>query len=489
MSEVGQQIGRYTLRHRLGTGGMAEVWLAESAGPAGFQKLVVVKAILPHLASDPDFVRLFLSEARLTARLNHPNVVQVYELFEEGGRYHSVMELVDGGSVRQLIRAARTKGLRLDPQVVARIMLEACLGLAYVHAVKDENGKPLGIVHRDVSPDNILLTRTGNAKVADFGIARASASTSYTRPGSVRGKLTYIPPEVYRGEGVDQRCDIYALGVAGYEALTFQQPFRAPTEAETINLVLQGNVTPVATLRPETPPELAAIISTAMSPSPDRRFSDAAAFVKALEAFVQPSSTNALQKLIAELIPPLPVVPATTLTDEPAPVSLAISAIEVAAPPRPNVRRAFAIAAVAMVLAIAGLLTLLLRKPEPAPAPAPIPPPVAVVVAPPKVEPPPVDPPTPAPAPVPEAAPAQVVPPPTKAIRGKTGSLVVRAYPWADVIVDSKPLGITPVGPIAIDTGPHTVTLVNSELSVTRRVQVQVRAAKTASVEVDLSKP
>lgn len=464
---------------------MAEVWLAESAGPAGFQKRVVVKAILPHLASDPEFVRLFLSEAKLTAKLNHPNVVQVHELLEENGRYFSVMELVDGGSLRQLIRAARAKGERLDPLVVARIMLDACLGLVYVHAQTDESGKPLGIVHRDISPDNILITRAGNAKVADFGIARASNTTSYTRPGSVRGKLTYIPPEVYRGEKVDPRCDIYALGVVGYEAITFHQPFRAPSEAETINLVLQGNVTPVATLRPETPPELAAIISTAMSPRPEQRFPDAASFARALEAVSARSASTAVSELVSTLLPPLPVsAPAPEEAELPSAPIVTASAVSVTEPRRALPRVAIG-GLIAALVVLAAALVIRTRSHEQPPAPPPAPAPIAA---------------KPEPAPAPEPArpepvveqPPPVSPPvaqvPKTAPRARAGSLVVHAYPWADVIVDSKPLGITPVGPMAIDPGTHTVTLVNSKLGVTRKVQVQVRPGRTASVEVDLSK-
>ncbi|MFT3837030.1 MAG: serine/threonine-protein kinase [Myxococcaceae bacterium] len=489
MSEVGQQVGRYTLRHRLGTGGMAEVWLAESAGPAGFQKRVVVKAILPHLASDPEFVRLFLSEAKLTAKLNHPNVVQVHELLEENGRYFSVMELVDGGSLRQLIRAARAKGEQLDPLVVARVMLDACLGLVYVHAQTDESGKALGIVHRDISPDNILITRSGNAKVADFGIARASNSTSYTRPGSVRGKLTYIPPEVYRGEKVDPRCDIYALGVVGYEAITFHQPFRAPSEAETINLVLQGNVTPVATLRPETPPELAAIISTAMSPRPEQRFADAEAFARALEAVAPRSAASAVSELVSALLPPLPsIAPAPDETALPSAPIVTASVVSVTQPRRALPKLAIR-GLVAAVVVLAGALALGSRAHDEKPAPVvevakPTPPP-APVAEPVKPEPAPVVPEPVVEQPPPPVAPVAQTP---KTTRARAGSLVVHAYPWADVILDAKPLGITPVGPLAIEPGTHTVTLVNSKLGVTRKVQVQVRAGRTASVEVDLSK-
>ena len=185
-------IGKYQLLKKLATGGMAEVYLARAEGPMGFEKLVVLKRVLPHLAEEQNFVTMFLSEARLVAQLNHPNVVQVFDFGEHLGVWFLVMELIDGPNLRALLKRATERQEPLPATLVARVISLACEGLAFAHDFVDPaSGQPLGLVHRDVSPDNILLSRTGAVKVVDFGIAKVANQLHHTRTGMVRGKFSY----------------------------------------------------------------------------------------------------------------------------------------------------------------------------------------------------------------------------------------------------------------------------------------------------------
>ena len=202
-------LGKYTLLRKLAAGGMAEVFVSRVAGPAGFEKTVVVKRILGHLAEDPSFIAMFLAEARLAAQLNHPNVVQVFDFGEQDGTWFLVMELIDGLNLRHLFRKAAEKGEYLPIGVALKIAIMALEGLAYAHEFADPTtGEPLALVHRDVSPDNILVGRNGAVKVVDFGIAKAANQTHLTRTGTVKGKFSYMPPEQLPGPAArpSRRC-------------------------------------------------------------------------------------------------------------------------------------------------------------------------------------------------------------------------------------------------------------------------------------------
>ena len=196
-------IGKYKLLRLIASGGMAEVYLARQAGAAGFEKLVCLKRILPHLASDRQFVEMFLNEARLAARLDHPNIVSIYDLGEANGNYFIAMEFIDGPSLRAVAKRARERGERLPIAEVVKIVSMAAGGLHYAHDLADAEGKPLGLVHRDISPDNILVHRNGMAKVVDFGIAKAANSSGRTRTGALKGKVAYMPPEQLRGDPLE----------------------------------------------------------------------------------------------------------------------------------------------------------------------------------------------------------------------------------------------------------------------------------------------
>ncbi|MEN9797332.1 MAG: serine/threonine protein kinase [Pseudomonadota bacterium] len=287
---MGERLGRYQLERKLGSGGMAEVWLARAEGPRGFSRQVVVKRIHSALLEEPRFVEMFLEEASLVARLSHPNVVQLFDFGEDAGTPFLAMEWMDGPSLRDLVRAARGDKRLLPPEICARLVSMACEGLAYAHEVVDlETGVPLRLVHRDVSPDNLLLSRTGVLKVADFGIARSAVQKHRTKTGTVKGKLAYMAPEQLRSEPLDGRADQYALGVVFYELLTGSRPHDVKGTEELMRAVLEGATVPLVERREDVPEALVGIIDRAMDPDPARRFPDCRALQRALDGWLTAS--------------------------------------------------------------------------------------------------------------------------------------------------------------------------------------------------------
>ena len=266
---------------------MAEVWLARQEGPAGFSKELVVKKILTHLAEDKQFVEMFLNEARLAAQLNHPNVVQIFELGEEAGSYFLVMEFIDGRNLRSLQRHCRDRGERIPFGVLCHALAGACEGLHYAHELKDSAGQPLNLVHRDISPDNILLSFDGQTKVVDFGIAKAASSASTTKTGTLKGKYSYMPPEQVSGQPVDRRGDIYALGVVLYELVAGMRPFRSTSELAVLKSILYEQPPPLKTVREDAPAGLIAIVDKAMAKDAINRYQDARSMGRDLDAWAR----------------------------------------------------------------------------------------------------------------------------------------------------------------------------------------------------------
>jgi serine/threonine protein kinase len=301
------QVGKYQLIHKLATGGMAEVFLAKAAGPKGFEKLLVLKRILPHLASEASFVDMFLSEARLAAQLNHPNIVQIFDFGEADGTYFLAMEYIDGPNLREIIRRATGLGLAMPIALCARIIASACEGLSFAHNFWDlTTGQDLNIVHRDISPDNILLSRQGAVKVVDFGIAKAAGVSPHTQTGVLKGKLSYMPPEYLRNESLDGRVDVYSLGVVLYELLTGQRPFTARSEAGMVQAILYEAPTPVVQWRQEVPQAVQRIVAKAISKERDSRYLDCVAFQEDLEEFIasagKPVGASQLAQLVAMMM-------------------------------------------------------------------------------------------------------------------------------------------------------------------------------------------
>ncbi|TQF16461.1 serine/threonine protein kinase [Myxococcus llanfairpwllgwyngyllgogerychwyrndrobwllllantysiliogogogochensis] len=280
-------LGKYELVRKLATGGMAEVFLAKAAGPGGFEKTLVLKRILPHLAEDPSFVEMFLGEARLVAGLNHPNVVQIFDFGEAEGSYFLTMELIDGPNLRRWQRQAATRGQPLAPGICAKVVAQAAEGLAFAHEFADPTtGQPLGLIHRDVSPDNILVSRQGAVKVVDFGIAKVAGQKHRTQTGIVKGKVAYMPPEQVRADPLDRRVDVYALGVVLYELLTGRLPFDGPSELAMMQAIVSSEPVPVSRHRKDVPSALQAIITRALHKDREDRYADCRALHADLERFV-----------------------------------------------------------------------------------------------------------------------------------------------------------------------------------------------------------
>lgn len=299
--------GRYTLKQKLATGGMAEVWLAEQSGVQGFTKSVVIKRILPGLADQPDFVRMFLDEARLLATLRHPNVVAVTDVGEDAGHYFMAMEYLPGKDLGEVFRRCREKGERLPLEVAARLVADVARGLHHAHTRLDAAGAPLRIVHRDVSPQNILLTWDGVAHLIDFGVAWAARRDARTDAGVVKGKLGYMPPEQLEGSAVDARADQFALGIVLYELTTLSRLFARPSDAEVMRAVLECHVARPSTLVPEYPGELEDALMRALAARPEGRYPTCEAFAVALETFLErratPTGAPRIAQALAQLFP------------------------------------------------------------------------------------------------------------------------------------------------------------------------------------------
>ncbi len=267
---MAEHFGKYELEKRLGVGGMAEVWLARQEGPAGFSKRAVIKRILPSLVNDPDFVQMFLREARLAALLNHPNVVQIFDLGEAEHTYFLVMEYIEGRSLRYLQKQTLALGKPCEVGFIASVLAGASAGLHHAHEQRDPSGEPLALVHRDVSPDNLLVSYEGVTKVIDFGIAKAFSDAPGTHSGVVKGKYGYMSPELIKGEPMDRRADIYALGTVLFEALAGERPFVGGPN-DVLNAILKEPVPLLTAFREGLPSDLVALTEAMLAKSPRDR--------------------------------------------------------------------------------------------------------------------------------------------------------------------------------------------------------------------------
>lgn len=280
------QVGRYELIELLGVGGMAEVFRARCSGPGGFERTVVVKRILPANCEDPEFVRMFVAEAKILGMLHHPNVVQAYDFGEADGTLFLVLEYVDGPSVARVLRAVRAMRTMMPVAVAAHFAHEVCRALDYVHTLPGSDGEPLHVIHRDVTPSNIVLTSSGGLKLLDFGVAKYGASETRTQHGTVKGKPAYLAPEAVEGKAIDGRVDLFSLGVVLYEMLTATDLFGAENELITLHRVLEMPIQPPSAVRPDVPPELDAIVMKALQRDPEQRYASAAEMARALDEFV-----------------------------------------------------------------------------------------------------------------------------------------------------------------------------------------------------------
>ncbi|MBZ4420350.1 serine/threonine-protein kinase [Myxococcus sp. RHSTA-1-4] len=276
--------GKYELLRKIASGGMGQVFLAREHG-TGFERLVVLKLILPHLAEDDEFLTMFLEEAGLVARLTHPNLITILDLSEIEGRHCLAMEYVQGDDVRRLDKFSRAQGKPLPVGLILRIIADAAAGLDYAHQARDAQGRPLRLVHRDVSPQNILVGFDGGVKVIDFGVAKAATSSQNTATGVLKGKYPYMSPEQANGQAIDARSDLFALGVVMWELLTGKRLFKGDSDMMTLRLVKDCQVPRPSQLNPKLPPGLDEILLKALAPTPDARFRDCGAFRLALEDY------------------------------------------------------------------------------------------------------------------------------------------------------------------------------------------------------------
>ncbi len=286
------RLGPYELIERLATGGMAEVYLAKRVGPHGFAKQFAVKRILPQLASDPDFVAMFVDEARVTGRLVHPNIVSVFDFGEEGGELYMAMEYVDGTTGARLIRAAAAKNEDIPLEVSLHVALSVLRGLEYAHAAVDETGKPLALVHRDVSPGNVLIDRSGAVKLTDFGIARAAEFERRTDVGQLKGKLGYMSPEQVVGRELDARSDLFTLGIVLAEMVTVRPLFSGGRELDVLLRIRDADVSAIDRNAGRVPDDVRAVLYRALAKDPAQRYPTAAAFAGALEHVIRRRRLN-----------------------------------------------------------------------------------------------------------------------------------------------------------------------------------------------------
>ncbi|MCA1665492.1 MAG: serine/threonine protein kinase, partial [Myxococcales bacterium] len=379
------RFGHYRLVERIGAGGMAEVHRAVAEGPGGFARTVVIKRMLPQLCDDDAFVRMLLAEGRLTALLHHPSIVQLYEVGEVDGVFYLAMEHVDGVDLSSLMRAALAR-LPLPPPVACAIACELAGALAYAHARTDDGGAPCAIVHRDVSPANIMITAAGTVKLLDFGIAKAADSLRdvETRTGTLKGKAAYMSPEQAEGEPIDRRTDVFALGVVLHEMLTLRRLFRGDDDLQTLKRVRACDVAPPSTLRAGIDGELDAVVMKMLARRADDRFGSCDEVLAALTPVARRlhGDATAVRAYLDALGPVERIV-----RRAPAPAARDTATFDLAPPgrrdagrasPRPRTTTIAAAGSAAVVVAATALWMAHVRR---VPSPAAAPPPAAQSIA------------------------------------------------------------------------------------------------------------
>jgi serine/threonine protein kinase len=279
---IGERFGKYLLVGEIAVGGMAEVFLAVHKGVEQFIKVVVIKRVLPHLSNNPDFVRMFVDEARLEARLEHPNIVRTYEFGEVDGHYFTAMEYLPGEDLFKVLNNLSLSRQAMPLHIATGIASQVCHGLHFAHRFTDTAGKPLNLVHRDINPANIIITYGGEVKIIDFGVAKSDANVQ-TISGVIKGKVAYMPPEQVLGREVDQRADVFSAGVVLWEMLTGRPLFLRSNEAATLYAIMNGPIPPPSKARSDVPPQLDKIVARALARSPSDRYESAEEMADALD--------------------------------------------------------------------------------------------------------------------------------------------------------------------------------------------------------------
>ncbi len=407
-----RRLDRYEVLAELASGGMATVYLGRLPGAGGFERLVAIKRLHPHLERDQAFVDMFLDEARIAARIRHPNVVSTLEIGTAERGYFLVMDYVEGPTLARLLSRAAQGVDKMPVRVALRIIHDAVAGLHAAHELKDDAGNPLHIVHRDVSPQNVLIGLDGTSRITDFGVARALNRISHTRTGQLKGKLGYMAPEQARGDDLDRRADLFAAGVLLWETLAGKRLFKgkSDTDAETLARVLSSEIPRVKTMNPEVPDALDAFVARALERKLELRFRDGAEMIDALEAAAGPLLGNsrdvaryvegAVGEEIAKRRDALRSMSAVPMDDElagvpqlfPSSVSSStlslpltrasgpVSVVVQHAPPQRSQSVVIGVLAGALVVTLGGVALLLFAKSAPPPAAPPSPSAAAVVV-------------------------------------------------------------------------------------------------------------
>jgi serine/threonine-protein kinase len=465
-------LGRYELLAKLASGGMGEIHLARLAGRAGFEKLVVLKRLLPELAPAGEYVTMFFDEARLAARLSHPNVCEVYDLGEDQGQYYIVMQWLEGVPFASVMRRPDGVDERAHERLVTGILRQACEGLHHAHELRDADGRPLGVVHRDVSPSNLMVTADGVVKVLDFGIAKARSAQSVTERGVLKGKLSYMSPEQLAEAPLDRRADVFCLGILAWEALAGRRLFKRDAAVTIAKAVLEDEVPRLADANPAVPPALSDVVMRALARDPAARFATARELGLALERAMAPHGgpmstveiAHVVQERFAdelerqralyrrsEALPaaPVPPPPASTPTAPARPAAM---------PAKPSPRALWP--ALAVVLAAAAVGLVLWRPWRSASAPAREP---HATATPPAPDAAPAPTPPPAAAPPPDAGampPPPERPPPRPAKPTTPGRVSIDSRPYAIIYLGKKRLGETPIISEALPPGRHTLRAV-----------------------------
>ena len=396
-------MGRYALHREIGAGGMATIHLGKLCGPVGFAPIVAIKSLHAHYTKDPEFVRMFLDEARLAGRIRHPNVVSVLDVFAAEGQLFLVLEYIHGESLGRLLADCVKAGASVPPAVASAIMCDVLHGLHAAHEARGPRGEPLDIVHRDVSPQNIIVGIDGVARVLDFGVAKAAGRMQTTQDGQVKGKFAYMSPEHLRGEQVNRQADIYSAAIVLWETLAGRRLFSTDSEGSTVQQALFAEVPPPSSVRRDVSPALDAVVMRGLARERSQRFSTAKEMALALEAamasapspqvgeWVEVHAIDALEKrasLVAEVemaavetmpsegdverivaglptrvapIPAPPVVPEGSTAGQTVPD---VSAHSLQSHPRPLVNGRVLIVAAAAIVSVAGVSFAFLRSPS-----------------------------------------------------------------------------------------------------------------------------
>jgi len=296
-SEIGDRFGDYVLVQRIAQGGMAELFLAKRHGVEGFEKTVAIKRILPELSWNRDFVVMFINEAKIAARLSHPNIVQIFDFGKIDTYYFIAMEYVHGENLRAIMQRAAERQVPLSADVAAFIVARACAGLEHAHRKSDESGKPLRIVHRDVSPQNVLVSYDGDVKVVDFGIAKAVAENPEATRGVLKGKIAYLSPEQVAGRSLDARSDVFAIGLVFYELLTGHKLFNQPDPAEILDAIVHIDAGKVADSIPKLDRRLRDVLRRSLALDPEQRFRSAGEMQSALDEHLRTSDAGGTMQL------------------------------------------------------------------------------------------------------------------------------------------------------------------------------------------------